>query len=205
MTPELGLLAPALALSYLVGSIPTGYVLVKWVKRLDVRTLGSGNIGATNVTRVAGPGLGKLVFVLDLAKGWLAARLIAGWLVPEAALADRLACGVCAVLGHSFPVFLRFRGGKGVATTIGVLLGTMPLVALASLAVWIGAFLAWRYVSLASLAASLSVPVFQGLARQPCEALLLGACLSLLIVIRHAANIARLARGSELRFTKRAG
>ena len=122
--------------SYLVGSFPTAYLFVKWLKRVDVRTVGSGNVGATNVTRVAGLWAGLAVFLIDLSKGLIATRLIASWLLSEPPPDLRLACGVLAVLGHNFPIFLRFRGGKGVATTIGVLLGTMPLVAGIYLAVW---------------------------------------------------------------------
>jgi len=188
----------ALAGSYLIGSIPTGYLLVRWIKQADVRTMGSGNVGATNVTRVAGSGAGRVVFLLDLAKGLLVVWALAPWLAPTL----KLACGVLAVLGHCFPVWLAFRGGKGVATTIGVLIGTMPLIASLCLAVWLICFLLWRYVSLASLAMLLVLPLAQFVAHQPRSDIGLGIALGALILVRHQSNIERLLRGTEHRWGK---
>lgn len=189
----------ALLGAYLIGSIPTGYVLVKWVKRVDVRTLGSGNVGATNVTRVAGGGLGKLVFALDLAKGVAAVCVVAPMGIHPLSSSARLACGILAVLGHCYPIGLKFQGGKGVATMIGVVLGTMPLVAVACLGVWVACFLRWRYVSVSSLAAVVTVPLAQAAAHQPAADVLLGVALALLIVVRHRENLARLRQGREHR------
>ncbi len=197
-------LPAALGFAYLLGAVPTGFLLLKRLKGVDLRITGSGNIGATNVTRVAGSGLGRLVFVMDAAKGLIAAHVLAPLLCPGSASWVPLACGAAAVLGHNFPVFLSFRGGKGVATTIGVLLGTMPLVAAGSLLIWALCFAVWRYVSLASLAAALVVPVGQAITRQPAPDLALGAALALLIIVRHGANIQRLRAGTEHRF-ERAG
>lgn len=192
-------LALALLAAYLIGSVPTGFLLVRWRSGVDVRTVGSGNIGATNVARAAGKGIGLLVLLLDLGKGLLAVRLVAPWLVPQLALTGQLACGLWAVLGHSVPVWLRFRGGKGVATTIGVLLGAMPLVAALCLGVWLACFVIWRYVSVASLAAALTLPLAQlALSQQPTQ-VLLGSCLTLLIWARHRANLERLLQGTEHR------
>ena len=185
--------------SYVIGSLPTAYLLVKWLKRVDVRTVGSGNVGATNVTRVAGRWAGLVVFLIDLSKGLIATRLIASSLLREPLPHLRLACGVFAVLGHDFPIFLRFRGGKGVATTIGVLWGTMPLVAGLYLVVWGVAFLSCRYVSVGSLVAALSIPIAQYAMRRRETEWLLGALLAGLIIIRHHANIARLMQGREHR------
>ena len=194
--PEL--IAPLLV-SYLVGSIPTAYVLVKWLKRVDVRTVGSGNVEATNVTRVAGMKAGAVVFLLDVAKGLVAVRLLAPWLLSELTPTRQLACGLAAVLGHLFPVFLAFRGGKGVATTIGVLIGTMPLVAGVSLVVWAVGFLMWRIVSVGSLAAAVVIPLTQLATHQGLPEVLLGTTIAVLILIRHRANLERLLKGSEHR------
>ena len=198
MTPWMAMFA-ACAASYLVGSLPTAYLAVRWLKRVDVRTVGSGNVGATNVTRAAGLGPGVVVFLIDLGNGLAAVLVVAPWLVAPEILtpAVRLACGVSAVLGHAFPVFLRFQGGKGVATTIGVLLGTMPLVAGVYLAVWGLGFACSRYVSVGSLAATVALPIAQLLTRQALPDVLLGVALAALLIARHRANIVRLAQGTE--------
>lgn len=193
-------LIAALIGSYLIGSIPTAYLLVKWLKRIDVRTVGSGNVGATNVTRVAGTKAGAVVFLLDVAKGLVAVLLIAPWLLSELTPARQLACGLAAVLGHLFPLFLAFHGGKGVATTIGVLLGTMPVVAGVCLLVWVACFLIWRIVSVGSLAAAVMIPLTQAATHHNLPEVLLGTTIAALIVLRHRANIERLLRGSEHRF-----
>lgn len=189
----------ALAGSYLIGSIPTAYLLVKWLKRIDVRSVGSGNVGATNVARVAGLQAGLVVFLLDATKGLIAVLGIAPWLGGAGTPMMRLACGLAAVLGHTFPIFLGFRGGKGVATTIGVLIGAMPGVAAMYLAVWGACFVLWRYVSVSSLAAAVMIPIAQVLWHQPLAEVGLGSALALLIVARHRANIERLVQGREPR------
>ena len=200
MTP--GMVA-AFASSYLVGSFPTAYVLLKWSKGLDVRTVGSGNVGATNVARVAGWQAGVIVFVVDLGKGLAAVMLIAPWLLHPLSPAARLACGLAAVIGHNFPFALGFRGGKGVATTIGVLAGAVPAVAAAYLLVWLIVFGISRYVSIASLAAAAAIPIAQWMTHQGRGALWLGTLLALLIVVRHRSNIERLQHGTEHRVGRR--
>ncbi len=185
--------------SYLVGSIPTAYLVVKWLKRIDVRTIGSGNVGTTNVTRVAGLWAGLSVFLIDFMKGLIAVGLIAPWVVHPLAPSVRLGCGVCAVVGHVAPVFLGFRGGKGVATTVGVLVGTMPMVAGAFGLVWLGCCLIWRYVSLGSIAAAVMIPIAQVLTRQSPAEFYLGLALALLIVVKHRSNVERLLQGREHR------
>ena len=192
-------LLTALAVSYVVGSFPTAYVFVKWLKRVDIRSIGSGNVGATNVTRVAGLWSGVLVFLIDAAKGVLAVSVVAPWLVHPLSSSTRLACGLMAVLGHVFPVFLKFQGGKGFATTIGVVAATMPQAAGLCLAVWAVGFLCSRYVSVGTLAAAVALPLAQRLTGQSREDILLGTSLSLLIIVRHRANIARLLHGQEHR------
>lgn len=189
----------ALAGSYLIGSIPTAYLMVKALKQTDVRTVGSGNVGASNVTRVAGKGAGAVVFALDLGKGLMAVLVLAPWLTPDVSPAVRLGCGCLAVLGHVFPLFLRFRGGKGVATTIGVLLGTMPAVAGVFLLVWTVCALIWRYVSVASLAASATLPIAQILTQRALPEVLMGAGLAMLIIVKHRQNVERLVHGTESR------
>ncbi len=187
----------ALAGSYLLGSIPTAYVLVRWVKRIDVRAVGSGNVGATNAARAAGPGIGIIVFLIDALKGAIAI-LVFSQCLPSWSAA-RLICGLAAVIGHNFPVFLKFRGGKGVATTIGVLLAAMPPVAAVCLLIWLCIFLVSRYVSFASLAAAVSLPILQILGRQSSAERIIGAILVVLIIARHHGNIQRLLQGKEHR------
>lgn len=189
----------ALAGSYLVGSIPTAFLVVKRLKGVDVRTVGSGNVGATNVTRAAGFAAGTFVFVVDLMKGLAAVLLLAPALQPQPTPMFRLACGAAAVVGHAFPVFLTFRGGKGVATTIGVLAGLSPVVTLTFATVWMLGFLLTRYVSVGSIAAAASIPLGLLLDQRLPEDILLGAALALLIIVRHRANIQRLLAGTEHR------
>ena len=193
----------ALAASYVVGSIPTAYLMVKRLKRVDVRTIGSGNVGATNVTRAAGFTAGFLVFLIDAAKGLMAVWMIAPWLLADATPFGRLLCGVAAVIGHIFPVFLGFQGGKGVATTLGVLLGTSPLILGACLLVLIICLAIWRYMSLASMIAAITIPLMQQLTGHPSPEVALGALLCVLIILRHRANIQRLLRGTEPKFGAR--
>lgn len=199
MRPGLGL---ALISSYLIGSIPTAYLLVKRLKHVDIRTIGSGNVGATNVTRAAGRGAGSVVFLLDLTKGLVAVGVLAPWLVQPATAAVQLGCGLAAVIGHVFPLFLKFRGGKGVATTMGALLGVTPLVAAVSMGAWACGFFLWRYVSVASLVAAVAIPITQALLHRTRGEVLAGLVLALLIVVKHRENIDRLMQGTEHRWTR---
>jgi len=190
--------------SYLLGSFPTGFLLVKWLKRVDVRTVGSGNIGATNVARVAGWWASATVFFVDAVKGMLAVGLLAPWFLAAPTPAERFACGVAAILGHMFPVFLKFRGGKGVATTVGVLLTAMPMVAFTAILTWGLCVTIWKYVSVGSLAAALVVPLLQLAERQSRAEVLLGTAVACLIVVRHRENLQRLRGGREHRIGSRA-
>lgn len=189
----------ALLVSYLIGAIPSGYLLVRWTKRVDIRTTGSGNIGATNVLRAAGPGAGAGILTFDMLKGWAAARLIPAWLIGQATPATAFACGTAAVLGHVFPIFLRFKGGKGVATVLGALAGSDPLLALTVAGVWGAVFAATRYVSSGSLAAAIAIPLSQALYHRSGGEIALGALLAVVIVWRHKDNIQRLLAGTEHR------
>lgn len=194
----------ALLLSYLIGSIPSGYLLVRWAKRVDIRTTGSGNIGATNVLRTAGPAAGAGILVFDMLKGWVSSRLIPVWLLGVTSPVTALACGTAAVLGHVFPCFLRFKGGKGVATVLGALAGSDPMVALTVVGVWVAVFAACRYVSAGSLAAAAAIPLSQVVYHRPAGAVAMGALLAVVIVLRHRQNIQRLLAGTEHRaWTKR--
>jgi glycerol-3-phosphate acyltransferase PlsY len=193
-----------LALAYLLGSIPFGYLLVRFFRKEDIRAIGSGNIGATNVARSGAKGLGLLTLALDALKGAAAVYIAAHFAPPTNGAASNLAiaAAVIAVLGHVFPVWLRFKGGKGIATALGVFIALVPAVALASFLVFLIVVLLTRYVSLGSILAAASIPllaVFLVPAHTP--TLLLGLCIiSLTCILKHHANIARLRSGTESRF-----
>lgn len=181
----------ALVFGYLLGSIPFGLLLTRAAGLGDVRNIGSGNIGATNVLRTGNKGLAAVTLLLDMLKG-TAAVLIAGNYGPEPAIA----AGLGAFLGHLFPVWLGFKGGKGVATYIGVLLGLMWQAALLFCAVWIVVAFALRYSSLSALTACVIAPIalwFWGRA----DLAILFAVLSVVVFIKHRANISRLLAGTE--------
>jgi glycerol-3-phosphate acyltransferase PlsY len=190
--------------SYLLGSIPTSYLVVRLVKGQDLRTMGSGNLGATNLYRVLGLKYALPVALFDAAKGAIPVMVFA----PRAGGTDLLALllGITAVLGHMFSVFVGFRGGKGVATGAGVVLGLAPWALLAGLAVWLLTVLSTGYVSLASIAAAILLPfAVYWLHPERREMIWLFAVLSLAIVVLHRANIARLLAGTEHRFGRRRG
>ena len=189
-----------LPIAYLLGSIPFGYLLVRLVRHEDIRAVGSGNIGATNVMRSGAKGLGVATLLLDLLTAY-AAVLIARHLAP-ASYDLAVAAAVAAVLGHVFPVWLRFRGGKGVASALGVFLALVPVAALVALAVFVVVVLLSRYVSLASITAAAVMPV-AAIALAPVRSPLVIAgfvFLSGLIIAKHHANIRRLLSGTENRF-----
>ncbi|MDQ3314204.1 MAG: glycerol-3-phosphate 1-O-acyltransferase PlsY [Verrucomicrobiota bacterium] len=199
-------------LSYVIGSFPTGYIVGK-IAGMDVREQGSGNIGATNVLRLLGKGWGYSVFFTDAFKGFLAVRLAlmlvarAPGTIQYADFFAILAAAAC-VVGHSFPLWLWFRGGKGVATSAGSILGVMPLAAITIFLVWVVVFLITRYASLASIIAALALPpavaVLMHLQRtQGVVLLYFSAAMTALVVWRHRSNIARLLNGTEQRFTRR--
>ncbi len=201
------------AAAYLLGSIPTGYLLVRLFRHQDIRAVGSGNIGATNVLRAGGTGLGAITFLLDMLKGcaavWLGALIWTGLVlvvhvVPTTPLRDFEAlAALCAVLGHMFPVWLRFRGGKGVATGFGVFLVAAPWAALASISVFLVVLALSRYVSLASILGSASFPVFAWLlvrGARPAFFTAVEVTVALLVILKHHQNIRRLFAGTESRF-----
>ena len=181
----------ALAFGYLLGSIPFGLVLTRAAGLGDVRSIGSGNIGATNVLRTGNKGLAAATLVLDAMKGTAAVLVAANYGTEPA-----IAAGLGAFLGHLFPVWLRFKGGKGVATYIGVLFGLMWQAALLFLAIWIAVAVAFRYSSLSALTACVVTPVALWFWGRPDLAMLF-AVLSIIVFIKHRANISRLIAGSE--------
>lgn len=205
MTPPVAILVSAVG-GYLSGSLPFGYWAGK-LKGIDIRQHGSGNIGATNVFRVLGKGMGIPVFILDALKGWLPAWLAGLWLQRQGAAlelvsAAAVVAGLAAVLGHMFTFWLGFKGGKGVATTAGVLLGIAPLAMLGGLAVWLLFFFTTRYVSLASMMAGVGVVATMAatMARSGRWDLVMlgfGVLMMLLVIVRHRSNIIRLLAGTE--------
>jgi len=192
--------------AYLLGSIPTGYLLVRFFLKRDIRTVGSGNIGATNVLRSGGKGLGAATFLLDVLKGaaavWLGG-LAAAVLAPTMPHRDAQAlAALCAVLGHMFTPWLRFRGGKGVATGFGVFLVAAPVSALAAISVFFVVLFFSRFVSLASILGAASFPAFAWfLVRgvRPPLFIAAQAIVALLIIVKHHQNIGRLLSGTESR------
>jgi len=188
-----------IVLAYLVGSIPTG-VLLGRLAGVDVRSEGSKNIGATNVARTAGRGLGILTLVGDLSKGLLPV-VAARWFVESERVIAAVA--VAALLGHVFSIFLGLRGGKGVATGVGVLFGLAPGTAPLAIAVFAAMFALTRIVSLASILAAASAPIALLVLGYSGTFTLAAAAIALLIVWRHEENIARLVAGTEDRFESR--
>lgn len=187
--------------SYLLGSIPFGYLIARFVAKTDVRTQGSGNIGATNVARVVGKKLGAFTLLLDALKGAFPVLFVVPALSAPSSSAELLQgmSGLCALVGHCFPVWLLFRGGKGVATGAGFLIAYMPLVAGIGIAVFGVAYAGFRMVSLSSLIAGAAVLVAV-LLMKPLDATLVPlAVMFLIMVVRHASNIKRLVKKQELK------
>jgi len=199
------LFALAGAVAYLVGAVPFAYLIGR-ARGVDIRTVGSGNVGATNVFRAVSRPLGILTFVLDAGKGFAPAFIFPRFapenLSDHARVLLGLLCGGLAVVGHTWPVFLRFRGGKGVATAGGMLLAIAPAAAGIAFGTWAVVFVLSRYVSVASLAATAAMSVsswFLYLSRGPLLPSVLTA-LAVLVILRHAGNVRRLLRGTESRF-----
>jgi acyl phosphate:glycerol-3-phosphate acyltransferase len=195
--------------AYLIGSLPSGYIVGR-VNGVDLRKVGSGNIGATNALRVLGKKWGYLVFAADILKGWLSVTLayaLSRQFAPNEVTLAGILAAVFAVLGHNFPVWLGFKGGKGIATSAGIMVALFPIwVFLCALVVWVGSFLLTRYVSLASILAAISLSasslVLALLGR--CDWLLVAVAFAMttLAVWRHKSNIDRLLAGTEKKFEK---
>ena len=195
------------AVAFLFGSIPVGYLLVRIFRKQDIRSVGSGNIGATNVLRAGGKGLGAATFLLDVLKGstavWLGAWL-AGVLLPMMPYRDAQAmAALFAVLGNMFTPWLGFKGGKGVATGFGVFLVAAPWAALAAIGVFAAVFAISRYVSLSSIVGAACFPVFAWFMTtgdRPAFFIAVQCVVALLIIVKHQQNIRRLLSGTESRF-----
>ena len=188
-----------MVVSYFIGSLPTGYLVARISRGVDIRTVGSGSIGATNVRRLMGQGWAVFVTLVDMLKGALALLLAvdsassAPWMLSLSALA--------VVLGHNYPVWLRLRGGKGVATTYGTMFFIWPYnsfaIVLMSGALWYAVMTSTRYVSLASMVSLLALPAFFWMLDAPLPFILLALILALLAMFRHRTNVSRLLEGRE--------
>jgi glycerol-3-phosphate acyltransferase PlsY len=198
--------------SYLLGSIPFGYLAGR-IAGIDIRTCGSGNVGATNVIRTLGKSYGYPVFAADFLKGFGAVKM--SLLIATRAQSEwnsseifGILAAICSVIGHSFPVWLHFKGGKGVSTSAGALFGLAPISALLGAAIWILTFSLTRYVSVASIAAAAALPfiilITTWLSRTAGKSLFYSSvCLAAVVIWRHRSNLSRLMRGKEPRFTRK--
>jgi acyl phosphate:glycerol-3-phosphate acyltransferase len=192
--------------SYLLGSIPTGFLVAKG-RGIDIRTVGSGNIGATNVFRHLGKPAGVFVLLVDALKGWVAVvglvRLATLWLYPSADAESRewlaIIAGISAILGHNYTCWLHFKGGKGIATSAGVLAALVPKALLIILGVWVIVFALSRYVSLGSMAAAFALPFAVWATHGSPRLVIVTAAMSALAIYKHKANIRRLLNGTENR------
>ena len=190
----------AIFASYLAGSIPTGYIVGRLMKGIDIRNFGSGNMGATNVVRVLGKGPGILTLVIDMIKGLVAVLWIARLFNNDSGFSQsnfQLGCGIAAIGGHNWTCFLRFKGGKGVATSTGVFLGLAPYVTLCLVGLWCVSAYLTRYVSLSSIIASTALPIFLWVFDKPIAWVAAGFLLSLISIWKHRSNIKRLLDGKE--------
>ncbi len=209
--PELIACCLAAAASYLIGATPFGYLAGR-IRGVDIREHGSGNVGATNVIRVLGKGIGLPVFVLDMLKGWLPV-ILTRWILNARGLEStwpEIAAGVATVLGHNYTFWLRFRGGKGIATSAGVLAALLPLPLIVAVSVWVILFFTTRYVAVASIGGSLVIGILPavlhfagGAWAPPLPLVFFGALLGTLAVWRHRSNIRRLLDGTENRFVRK--
>ena len=188
--------------AYLLGSFPTSYLVGKILRGIDIRKFGSGNVGATNMFRVLGPGPGILVLLVDIAKGVISVSLVApyiashfdiflglGWL--------KILAGISVIAGHNWSIFLRFKGGKGVATSAGVLLGISPEALGLAAIVWLVVTGASKYVSLGSIVSAISLPIFMWLSGEEKATVFFAIAIAILVVVRHRANIIRLIHHKE--------
>lgn len=189
--------------AYLLGTIPFGLLTGFWVKKVDIRLHGSGNLGATNVFRVIGKKWGITVLILDALKGYLGVFLMQSFFVPQASMEQRVAAAVCCILGHTFPVWLRFKGGKGVATSLGVFIALAPGVTLCTFGLFTAIFMFSRIISLSSIVSAVSFPIiifvyYRG--KSEMSALFpVSLLLAVFILFTHRSNIKRILRGEEKR------
>jgi glycerol-3-phosphate acyltransferase PlsY len=184
----------AIILGYLIGNFATSYVAGKLIANIDIRNHGSGNAGATNTFRVLGPAVGTIVFIGDVLKGLLAA-LIGRWLTGT--VAGGMLAGTFAVVGHNWPVMFNFKGGKGIASSFGLIMALFPKIGLILFVVVVTVILVSRYVSLGSITAAVLFPILLIIFGQPFRIVLLGLILCLMALWRHTDNISRLRMGKE--------
>lgn len=203
MIPVLKIICAFIA-SYLIGSIPTAYIFGRLIKKIDIRQHGSGNVGATNAFRILGKGPGSLVLLIDILKGAVVTSLVAD-LFGQTEPLMRVLLGIMVVCGHNWTVFLNFKGGKGIATSLGVLVGLTIAIAsirpvvLYTFLSWIMAFLISGYVSLSSIVAAVVLPILTLVFPQPFAVVMLSVILCVFVVLRHRPNITRLIEQKESR------
>jgi len=189
--------------AYIIGSIPTAYIFGRVLKGIDIRQYGSGNVGATNTFRVIGKLPGIIVLVIDILKGFVCVTYLAGLFLSIAPVTRpefyKVLVGLSAIAGHNWTVFLKFKGGKGVATSSGVVIGLIPKIFLLSFAVWSLVFFITGFVSLASIIAAISISIFSLVFGEPTEVVVFMSILCLIIVYKHRSNIKRLHDGEEKR------
>jgi glycerol-3-phosphate acyltransferase PlsY len=197
--------------SYLIGSIPTAYLFVRALEGTDIRKFGSGNVGATNASRLLGRKIGILILVLDVVKGLIPVVFIADFIIFKSSAVFsaeilRILFGFSAVVGHIWTVFLNFKGGKGMAVFLGVLLGLalkisgLNIVLFLVLLTWVLIFIISKIVSLASVIATLCLPVYMAFFKRDQALILLSIILSILIILRHKSNLKRIFQGTEPKF-----
>jgi len=189
-------------IAYIIGTVPFGVFVSRWVGAADPRTKGSGNIGCTNVMRVAGRGAAAATLVLDASKGLVAVWMAEAW-IPSDTIPWTQVAGISVVLGHTFPVWTGFRGGKGVATGIGALMALSPLLAVGACAVWGVVLASFRYVSLASVVTAVILPLVVALFPVS-DVRTFALAVAAVVIIRHRENIHRLVQGTESRVGGRA-
>jgi glycerol-3-phosphate acyltransferase PlsY len=187
-----------LIFSYLLGSIPNGYIFGKKFAGKDIRNYGSGNVGATNVARVAGYKVGLIVAILDIAKGFLVVLIAETFLLPEYSMIFVFTAAILAIIGHNWSIFLSFNGGKGVATSVGILLNLFPYALLIFFLVWILIIVLTKIVSIGSLLGAVSIPISVSLIYSTeTSYLTFSILIALLIIFSHRSNIQRLINGTE--------
>jgi glycerol-3-phosphate acyltransferase PlsY len=199
----------ALVISYLLGSIPTAYLFGRILKGVDIRKVGSGNVGATNAMRALGKGAGITVLLLDILKGFIVVVLLGDFFSTRVVLLEsqdlRIIMGLCSICGHNWTIFLKFKGGKGIATTFGVLLGLalklpgLNIIIGILVLTWGIIFMASRIVSLASIAAAIALPVSVLFFKQPVILTAVSLILCVFVLIRHKSNLLRILQGKEPR------
>ena len=185
----------ALTAAYLIGSLPTGYLMTRCLKKIDIRTVGSGNVGATNVFRVAGPWAGSATLLVDFLKGFFPVLILAHNF--NFTLAQLYCIGLAAIAGHNWTIFLRFKGGKGVATSAGVFLALLPKPLAIAVAIFLIVFLIFKTVSLGSIVAAISLPVSTWCTTRSVFSTIVTASCAALVLVMHRKNIQRLIDGTE--------